>query len=345
MNEIEKSGEARPLISVVITCYNLAAYIREAIDSVLAQELAGPFEIIVVDDCSTDDSSSIIATYSEARLVSTSVNGGVMLATVAGVQAARGDIVALLDGDDTWEPGKLAAVRAQFADPRVGFVTHDLVYADAECRPTDAPTRPRAVLGPASAPQREALLRDGLLNLGDYIWLGSAFSFRKSRIKWANFIEWVFTLPDPRNVYQDWPLAYWIALQRDVGMVYIDEKLFRYRLHGANHSGDARTVQRAVRNYRRAFLTISAIEQLARRDGRVAAKTLRIVTARVAHNAARLAAHLPYQQFSAVRHHVRSLPDLRARGVMLRETVVLGALVVLGPSLARRLSAARSAFS
>lgn len=342
MEIIEKIGESEPIISVVITCYNLEKYIRDAIDHVLSQESAGPFEIIVVDDCSTDKSASIVSLYPEVRLVSTNTNSGVMMATIAGVEAARGDIVTLLDGDDIWTSRKLAAVRAQFADPRVGFVTHDLVYADADCRPTDMPTRPKAVLGPALAAERETLLREGVLSLADYIWLGSALSFRKSSIDWDNFVKWVFTLPDPQNIYQDWPLAFWIALQRDAGMVYIDEKLFHYRLHGANHSGDGRTLQRAVRNYRRALLTISAIEQLARADDKIPPKILRLITARVANYAARLAAHLPHQRLAAIGHHVRSLPDLRARGIVFRETFVLGALVLLGPTLARKLNAARS---
>lgn len=95
-----------PDISVVIPAYNAAAFLRRAIDSVLAQSIA-PRDVIVVDDGSTDDTASIAASCG-VRVI-TQPNGGVAAARNTGVAAATGQQVAFLDSDDVWLPGKLEA--------------------------------------------------------------------------------------------------------------------------------------------------------------------------------------------------------------------------------------------
>lgn len=255
-------GVADELISVVITCYNLDAYIGSAIGSALAQRQAGPFEVIVVDDASTDGSRVAIERFEGVRLVALDSNGGVMLAMLAGIAASRGDIVCLLDGDDIWEPGKLGAVRQAFRDPGVVLVTHDLDFINAAGDRLCHPSRPRQVLGALAPGKRGEAVRAGILGLGDYVWLGSALSFRRSHLDEARFAAWVGARPDPRNLYQDWPLAYWLAAGPGT-MAYVDQPLLCYRLHAANHSGDARTAERAVRNFSRSHNTHAAIATLA----------------------------------------------------------------------------------
>ena len=251
-------------ISVVVTCYNLERYIGEAIGSVLAQVDAGAVELIVVDDCSTDGSAREISAFGGVRLVRTERNCGVMLAMLTGVEAVSGDLVCFLDGDDVWEPGKLAAVRRCFdEDKTVALVTHDLVYIDSDGRPLDRRSLPAARIGVAAPNDRAALVRKGILELDDYVWLGSALCIRRSLSEWERFAAWVRSLPDPRNTYQDWPLAYWVAALVNVRMAYCDAPLFRYRLHGANHSGDSRTIERAARNFTRTRNTIAAMVKIA----------------------------------------------------------------------------------
>ena len=96
------------MISVVIPCYNSAAYLGEAIGSVRAQRRTVD-EIIVVDDGSSDNSRDL-ATSLGARCLSTGRNGGPARARNLGVRAARGDVIAFLDADDWWEPGHVEAV-------------------------------------------------------------------------------------------------------------------------------------------------------------------------------------------------------------------------------------------
>jgi len=257
-----------PLISVVVTCSNLGAYIGEAIRSVEAQAFDQPFEIIVVDDCSTDDSDEIIRSFDRVRAVRTSANGGVLMAMLEGVRAAQGDIICFLDGDDLWQPDKLALVHARFdRDPRMAFVTHDLSFIDASGAPIPRATRPAAEFAALGDHSVDDWLRDGILMLSDHVWLGSAFAVRRSLIDFDGFDRFARTMPDPRNTYQDWPLAYWIAAQPGLRLEYVPQKLLRYRLHGANHSGDASTVAKALRNLQRTLNTAEAHLAIGQRFG------------------------------------------------------------------------------
>jgi len=98
----------QPSISVVIPCYNAAAYIGATIDSVLAQDWP-ELEIIVVDDGSKDDSVALLRRRYPAVRVEVQANGGVASARNRGLALAGMDLVALVDADDIWLPGKLAA--------------------------------------------------------------------------------------------------------------------------------------------------------------------------------------------------------------------------------------------
>lgn len=101
-----KNGSILPKVSVIIPTYNRAWCLAEAVDSVLAQELRG-FELIVVDDGSTDDTPRLIEGYGEAIRTLRRENHGVSAARNAGIAAARGELIAFLDSDDLWLPGKL----------------------------------------------------------------------------------------------------------------------------------------------------------------------------------------------------------------------------------------------
>ena len=267
-------------IAVVITCYNLERYIAEAIRSVLAQEPGIPYEVIVVDDCSTDGSAAaVVAQFPQVRLLRTPTNGGVLQATVLGLQESKRDIVAFLDGDDVWHPEKLKKIVARFnQNPRLGLVTHDLRYIDEHGALLPRTSRPSQVMPTDAAPAvRDKLIRDGILEQGDYVWLGSAYAIRPLVVDAAGFCKFVETLPDARNTYQDWPLAVWCAAQPGVGVDYVPEKLFDYRLHGANHSGDARTREKSIRNINRTLNTMFAIEDIVRRFGPVPCRARRAI--------------------------------------------------------------------
>src|SRR5256714_5565574 len=97
-----------PHVSVVVTTYNQAAFIGAALESVLAQTFSDS-EVIVVDDGSTDDTSEVVRSFGSRLTYIRQRNQGVAASRNTGVAATRGELVAFLDGDDLWEPDKLAA--------------------------------------------------------------------------------------------------------------------------------------------------------------------------------------------------------------------------------------------
>ncbi len=96
-----------PLVSVIIPTYNRAWALAEAIDSVLAQNYNN-FELIVIDDGSTDNTSDLIDGYSGKLALIRQENAGVSAARNRGIESSRGDFIAFLDSDDTWLPQKLS---------------------------------------------------------------------------------------------------------------------------------------------------------------------------------------------------------------------------------------------
>lgn len=97
-----------PTISVIIPTYNHAETLPRAIDSVLAQTFEG-FELLVVDDGSTDDTADVVAAYDDDRVryVAHETNRGASVARNTGIERARGEFMAFLDSDDEWLPTKL----------------------------------------------------------------------------------------------------------------------------------------------------------------------------------------------------------------------------------------------
>jgi len=96
------------LISIILPTYNRAAFLGTAIDSVFAQSWRR-WELIVVDDGSTDETDAVLARYADPRVkVLRRENGGVSAARNTGIAGASGQVFALLDSDDEWLPKKLA---------------------------------------------------------------------------------------------------------------------------------------------------------------------------------------------------------------------------------------------
>jgi len=96
-----------PKVSVVIPTYNRAWTLKDAVASVLEQDYPN-FELIVVDDGSTDDTGEVLSAYRDRIRLIRQANRGVSAARNRGILAAKGDLIALLDSDDLWLPGKLS---------------------------------------------------------------------------------------------------------------------------------------------------------------------------------------------------------------------------------------------
>lgn len=98
------------MFTVIIPAYNAASYIHKAIGSVLAQTVSD-FEILVIDDGSTDNTKAIVEAVKDDRIrYIYQPNGGVSSARNAGIRNARGEYISFLDADDLWKPNHLAVV-------------------------------------------------------------------------------------------------------------------------------------------------------------------------------------------------------------------------------------------
>jgi glycosyltransferase involved in cell wall biosynthesis len=105
---------AEPRVSVILPTYNRGWILVEAVESVLGQDYAN-LELIVVDDGSTDNTKGLLLSFEDRITVIRQANRGVSAARNAGIRAATGELLALLDSDDTWLPGKVTAQVAFFS--------------------------------------------------------------------------------------------------------------------------------------------------------------------------------------------------------------------------------------
>src|SRR3989304_6126424 len=99
---------SRPSVTALIDTYNHSAFIEQAIESVLSQDVPpSEMEVIVVDDGSTDATPERVRKYGSRIRYLRKSNGGQASAFNFAIPQARGEIIAFLDADDWWAPGKL----------------------------------------------------------------------------------------------------------------------------------------------------------------------------------------------------------------------------------------------
>ena len=121
LNNIESE---KPLVSVIINCFNGEKYLREALDSVVTQTYKN-WEIIFWDNQSTDKSAEIFKSYKDSRLkyYCASSHADILYeARNYALKKTNGDFIAFLDVDDWWLPNKLEKQIPLFSDPEVGVV-------------------------------------------------------------------------------------------------------------------------------------------------------------------------------------------------------------------------------
>ena len=231
-------------ISVYITSYNQKGYLREAIESVLAQTLK-PFEVLVADDGSTDGSPEMIRAYEGrygglVRGIFHDRNMGVARTRVDALAAVRGEAVSYVDGDDRWLPEKLereAAALAAHPEAAIAFSNHYYVTAAGERtgRWVEAGHRP---------PEGEVFCE----TFGR--WYPRRDIFRMELIRMDAFRRVGFH-DVAFETFEDYDLR--IRLTKALRTVYVDEPLAEVRRHGGGLSSAAaeRQVETLMRVYRK----------------------------------------------------------------------------------------------
>lgn len=131
----------QPVVSVVMPAYNAAGFIREAVGSVLRQTMED-WELLIVDDCSKDDSLRIAEEYakhdSRIRVLHNEHNYGVARTRNRAIVCSCGQYIAFLDSDDVWQPDKLKKQLAllEAEDGDMSYCAYKIIGADG------APVRP-----------------------------------------------------------------------------------------------------------------------------------------------------------------------------------------------------------
>ena len=197
-----------PLVSFCCGTYNREKYVREAVDSMLAQTYA-LVEIIVVDDASTDGTLAILETYGDRiHLIRRAENSGICPITRnQAVQAARGKYVAFLDSDDRWYPEKTRR-QVEFMEehPKVPLSHTYCHVMDADSRVTGV--RHEGILPPTG------LVFERLL---EHCWI----TISTVMVRRELFSEVGYFNPDPPYGYlgEDWEFFLRVARRHPVGLV------------------------------------------------------------------------------------------------------------------------------
>lgn len=214
-------------ISVVIASYNHAPYLRESIESVLAQTLT-PHEVIVVDDGSTDDSPAIIRSYGERIRPVFQANGGTAAALNAGAALTSGEWIAFQNSDDEWEPVKLEQQMSIAAlDSRIGLIHTGWACIDAAgVRYEDLPANANLpdYSGPPVAEMQPTMLRSMPVVIS---------SAAVSRRAW----EEVGAFDERYHGLGDWDLC--VRMSERYLFGFVDRPLTLVRKHAANASTDS----------------------------------------------------------------------------------------------------------
>ncbi|MEO8604378.1 MAG: glycosyltransferase, partial [bacterium] len=220
---------AAPRVTVIMPTYDRAAYLGDAIGSVLAQRFVD-FELIVVDDGSTDATPALLAAVRDPRLrVLQQAHRGISAAMNAGLRAARGAYVARLDSDDRWHDEMLqAAVALLDTQPDV-----DVVYAKGQAMTAAGVPLPHTV----GAPPRFA--GDALRSM-----VFDDFTCNVATVARLTCVVRAGGYDEALMANEDWDL--WLRVARGARFAFLDRVLAHFCWHDDNLTGPASPVFRAV---------------------------------------------------------------------------------------------------
>jgi glycosyltransferase involved in cell wall biosynthesis len=211
-----------PLVTFVIPCYNYGRYLAECLASIFRQEACDDFEIIAVDDGSTDNTREVLRSNQDPRLrvIIHERNLGHIHTVNEGLAVARGAFIARIDPDDRYRPWFLSSVLGKFREyPEVGLVYGDVALMD-DCGRVNVERCDRTHQGADFKGNEFVPLLEE-----NFICAPTTMARREA---------WHKVLPIPAGLaFNDWYLN--IMMARTYEFYYIHRVLADYRVHPANH--------------------------------------------------------------------------------------------------------------
>lgn len=196
------------LVSIIMPSYNTSRFICETVDSVLAQTYTN-WELIIVDDCSSDNTDELIANYGDPRIryLKNEQNSGAAVSRNRALREAKGRWIAFLDSDDLWERDKLAK--------QISFMqTHQYHFSYTEYRQIDEASIPMGIK--VTGPKR--ITKAGMYT---YCWPGCLTVMYDAEAIGLVQIE---------DIKKNNDYAMWLQICKKADCYLLDEELASYRI-------------------------------------------------------------------------------------------------------------------
>ena len=215
----------KPFFSIVIPTYNCAELLHRALKSVFSQSFQN-FEVIIIDNSSTDDTKNVLNSFSDKRLNVLSVknNGIIAYSRNKGIEKAKGKWIAFLDSDDVWNPEKLIKIKESINQNQDA-----ILFCHDEWHVINGKIKSQLKYGPEVPKMYERLLfRGNCLST-------SAICLRRDIAKitggFSERIDFI-TVED---------YEYWIRLSKEGKFIFLNQVLGEWHTHGKNYSDNAIT--------------------------------------------------------------------------------------------------------
>ena len=221
------------LVSIIMPSYNTGKFIKETIESVLSQTYSA-WELIIVDDCSTDNTDEVVGEYltdDRIRYIKNDINSGAAVSRNRALREAKGKWIAFLDSDDLWEPQKLEKQVAFMKNNGYHFSYTNYIEIDEASIPNGI-----SVTGP------RRITKCGMYS---YCWMGClTVMYDAEKIGLVQIAD----------IKKNNDYAMWLKVCEKADCYLLNEKLARYRKRGgsiSNH-GYVKLVKWHYRLYREA---------------------------------------------------------------------------------------------
>lgn len=239
---------ANPLLSIIVPVYNVEAYLVECLDSILAQNFSD-YEIILVDDGSTDNSGIICDKYTAENPAFRCIhkpNGGLPSARKAGFQISRGQYVTFVDSDDWIAPAMYSTMCQAVYDTRADIVICDYTAVMPDQKVVCSSIFPS---GFYDKKRLEKEVYPYMIYSGSFFKYGTAPSLCNKLFRRDLLQRHLFHVPDDIVVGED-ALASYSCMLEASSMYFINDAFYYYRSNANSVSRRAISVERLIENHK-----------------------------------------------------------------------------------------------